>query len=133
MWITLRGVMTLARDPYVEHLETSVVEAGPQQAVVEQPDAPPLSNHVGVRHASALHAAGYEAARALVGKRAGSARAELVRSEIAYERPGMGPLTFTAEPEGDDWAGLTEVAVKVAGVDENGKRVAALTTVWKIS
>src|SRR5690242_2637394 len=125
--------MAVTRDPYVEHLETSVAEASPQRAVVDRPDAPPLSSRVGVRPAGSRHAAGYEAARALVGERCGSAEARLVQSEIAYERPGMGPLTFTAEPEGDDWDGLTEVVVKVTGVDESGKRVASLTTLWQIS
>ena len=41
-------------DPYVDHLDTTVIEAGPTRAVVEQPASPILGNHVGVRHASAF-------------------------------------------------------------------------------
>src|SRR5947209_19605713 len=88
-------------DTFVEYLETRVAESSPERVVVEQPDAPPLGNHVGVRHASALYAGAYEAARALVratlGDAADSARVALIASDINYSRVGMGDLTVVAE------------------------------------
>src|SRR2546423_1302564 len=98
------------RDPYADHLDTTVVDAGPARAVVEQPASPSLGNHVGVRHASALYTAGHAAARALVlaalGDRAGSAGLHLVESEIPYVHVGFGLIPTTAEPPRGGWYSL---------------------------
>jgi hypothetical protein len=128
------------QDQFVEYLDTRVVESSPAKVVVEQPDSPPLGNHVGVRHASALYAGGYEAARALVraalGESADTARVALIGTTIAYKRVGMGPLTFVAEPEGDGWDkaadGAGELTVSVIGTDQQGKEVASMTARWSV-
>jgi acyl-coenzyme A thioesterase PaaI-like protein len=128
-------------DRFIDWLETRVVESTPAKSVVQQPDAPPLGNHVGVRHASAIYAAAYEASRALVraalGERADSAPVALIGTSIAYTRVGMGPLTFVAEPEGDGWDtvadGAGELTVSVTGTDQNGKTVASMTARWSVS
>src|SRR5213080_1835085 len=94
-------------DPYAEHVLSRLVEAGPERAVVEQPPDPEVDNHVKVRHASALYAAAYEAARRLVlaalGERAASADVRLADSEIAYKQVGLGVITSTAVPDGPGW------------------------------
>jgi hypothetical protein len=97
--------------------------------VVEQPDEPELGNHVGIRHASALHAAAYGAGRALVLESAGDREVELASAEIAYVNVAMGPLRFVAEPrevpDGD-------FGTSVVGTDENGKTVVTVDAVWNV-
>lgn len=128
-------------DPYVDHLDTTVIDAAPTRAVVEQPASACLGNHVGVRHASALYTAGHAAARALVlaalGDRAGSAGLHLVESEIAYVHVGFGLITTTAEPAGGGWDSLdsdgpVDLDVSATGTDENGKTVVTLATRWRV-
>jgi hypothetical protein len=98
-----------------------------------------------VRHASALYAAGYEAARALVvaalGDDAPSRELHLVESTIAYKRVGLGPLTFTAEPAGAEWESPAasvdggtpaSLATNVVGLDEDGKEVVSLSLLWSV-
>ena len=128
------------QDPFAAAAEVRVAEASADRAVVEQPALRHLDNHVGVRHASALFTAGYEAARALVGAAVPgrSARAELVESECAYVNVGFGLITTTATPKGDGWDALAtgapaEVEVAVAGVDEAGKTVVELTHRWRVA
>jgi hypothetical protein len=132
-------------DPYVAHLDTTVIDAAPTRAVVEQPASVCLGNHVGVRHASALYTAGHAAARALLlaalGDRAGSAGLHLVESEIAYVHVGFGLITTTAEPAGGGWDSLdadlasdrvAELEASAAGTDENGKTVVTVSTRWRV-
>jgi hypothetical protein len=123
-------------DPFVGYLDTRVVEATPQRAVVEQPDFKPLGNHVGVRHASALYAAGFEAGRALVlaalGDRAQSVDIELAGSDTNYTFVAMGPLEFVAEPDGDWSDGAGELTTRVTGTDQNGKTVCTLVARWRV-
>lgn len=96
-----------------------MIACGPERATVVQPPAPELENHVGVRHASALHAAGYAAARALAEAAVGShARLRLKRSEIAYKAMGLGRLETVAEPADEGW----EAAIERLG-DGDGKSV----------
>lgn len=140
------AVETTARDPFVAYCETRIAEATPIRCVVEQPDAPPLTNHVGVRHASVLHAGGYEAARGLaqvaLGDDAAAARLQLAETQIAYKHVAIGPTVFTAEPAGGDWDSIREklaaghsarLAAAVTGTDDNGKTVVSLTVVWSVA
>jgi hypothetical protein len=129
-------------DPYATHCRATVLEAGPERAVVEQPADPEVDNHVKVRHASALYTAAFEAARQLVlaalGDRAADAEVKLADSEIAYTQVGLGMLTSTAEPAGGDWAKLDaewpiELDANVVTTDPEGKSVVTLTTRWSIS
>src|SRR5213080_3819500 len=99
-------------DPYAEHVLSRLVEATPGRAVVEQPMEPEVDNHVKVRHASALYAAAYEAARQLLiaalGDQADSVEVRLADSEIRYAAVGLGTLTSTAEPQGEGWSSLRD-------------------------
>lgn len=127
---------------FADYLSVRTVSRTPEEVVVEQPDEPELGNHVGVRHASALHAACHEASRQLVGAALGEeellAGAELVVSDIEYKRVAMGPLRFVASRAGDGWAELERahaaeaVGVAVSGFDESGKEVASFTAEWRV-
>jgi hypothetical protein len=136
----------MGNDAYAAYCRTTVVEAGPARAVVEQPPDPEVDNHVKVRHASALYAASYEAARQLVlaalGERAASAEMRLADSEIAYKQVGLGVVTSTAVPEGPGWDTLAadldggedvQLDCTVDSLDPGGKTVVTLTTRWAIS
>lgn len=133
-------------EPFVSYARATVTEARPARVVVEQPAAPELDNHVGVRHASALHSAGYEASRALVAAAAGGiweGQIRLEQSEIEYVAVGLGKLTTCAEPTGDGWDRLsTEPAealarltltASVTTTNEEGKVVARLELSWTLS
>ena len=124
------------------YLSVRAVSRAAEEVVVEQPDEPELGNHVGVRHASALHAACHEAARELVAQAAGEGQppavSELVESDIEYKRVAMGPLRFVARRAGGDWAEAEQagsaqaLGVAVSGFDEAGKEVAAFTATWRV-
>jgi acyl-coenzyme A thioesterase PaaI-like protein len=128
-------------DPFVAATGSRVLAADPNRAVVEQPGLAELENHVGVRHASALHAAAYEASRALVAaalEARGGGTMRLAATEIAYLAVGTGTLRSVAEPAGASWAELlaadeAELACAVATQDEAGKTVAELTAVWAVA
>lgn len=129
-------------DSFAAAAGCEVVAAGPQEAVVEQAALAELDNHVGVRHASALHAAGYAASRALVAAAlaqvGGAPAVRLARTEIAYTAVGIGPLRTVAEPSGAAWDDLlseseAELACAVTTRDEAGKAVAELTVIWAVS
>jgi hypothetical protein len=129
-------------DPFVAATGVRLRSAGPRRAVVEQAALPELDNHVGVRHASALHAAGYAASRALVAaalaERGEGATARLAGTEIAYTAVGIGPLQTVAEPTGTSWEELlgadeAELACAVTTRDKSGKAVAELTAIWAVS
>lgn len=118
----LRGVT----EPFIDYVRARVVSADASQAVVEQPADEELANHVGVRHASALNAAAYEASRALVAEAAGpGAAVRLVESEIAYKAVAIGPIVTTAEFESRD-----ELVVLATSRNEKGKTVVTLKSRW---
>ena len=128
-------------DALIDYLDTRVVDATATAATVEQPDSPPLNNHVGVRHASALYAGGYAAARALVDAALADRReaweVALAGSSVSYTRVGMGLLTFRASPEGEGWDVLgeqaTRVSAVVSGTDDKGKDVVTGNVSWAVS
>ncbi len=131
----------LPADPFLAASGCEVVAAGPNRAVVEQAALAELDNHVGVRHASALHAAGYAASRALVAAleaHGGAPAMRLVRTEIAYTAVGLGPLQTVAEPADPGWGDLggdgeAELPCTVTTRDEAGKKVAELTITWAVT
>lgn len=138
------SVEAVGPDPFVTQTQSRLVEASPRRAVVEQPAAAALDNHVGVRHASALHAAGYEASRALLSASLdgpGRRDLSLVESEIEYTAVGLGPLTTVAEPAGDNWTRLGDLTeggrvtldTAVTTSDAEGKPVARLRLSWSVS
>lgn len=137
---------SIPHDPFVEHAETRLVELSPAHAVVEQPAATFLDNHVGVRHASALFTAGHEAARALVlgrlGDDAPGARAELVQSDVRYTNVGFGTVVSDAEPVGEEWETLAatiaagqpvELLARVTGRNDAGKTVFTVDDRWSVA
>jgi hypothetical protein len=101
------GVGEKRLEPFLRSAGVRLTDCGPDRATVVQPSLPELENHVGVRHASALHAAGYAAARALSEAAAATAarpaRLRLKQSAIAYKAMGLGELETIAEPD-EDWA-----------------------------
>jgi len=109
------GVSENGLEPFLRMAGVQLGSCGPDRATVVQPPVPELENHVGVRHASALHAAGYAAARALaeaaIAAAGSSARLRLKQSEIAYKAMGLGSLETVAEPADEEW----EAAI--AGLD----------------
>ena len=137
----------LDEDPFLEFALSNVVEADDRHAVAEQRPAPELDNHAGVRHAGALFTVGYAASQALVAasleSKAGSAKAQMVESEIAYEKVVAGQLvTATAEPSGDDWDSLlarisdgeaVQLPTSVTLRNEDGKTVTAMTVCWQVT
>jgi acyl-coenzyme A thioesterase PaaI-like protein len=124
------------KDPYSARTLCRVLEATATRAVVEQPMEPEIDNHVKVRHASALYAAAYEAARQLLVAGLGdSVEVRLADSEIKYLAVGLGTLTSTAEPVGDGWEKLGEggeVESLVTTKDPDGKTVTTLSVRWQI-
>ncbi len=132
-------------DPFVEHTYARVVEAGPERAVVEQPPARALDNHLAVRHASALYAAAYEASRTLV-LAAAAATGERVtiaprRSELVYKAMPLGSIRSTATPAGPGWNTLAadlrggaavELATTVESTNEEGKAVVNVELSWRV-
>ena len=136
----------IENDAYAAYCRATVVDAGAERAVVQQPPDPEVDNHVKVRHASALYAAAYEAARQLVlaalGERAASADVRLADSEIAYKQVGLGVITSSAAADGPGWdtiaadldaGGEVQLDCTVDSVDPGGKTVVTLTTRWAIS
>jgi len=134
-------------DPFLEFAGSNVVEADARHAVAQQCPAPELDNHAGVRHAGALFTVGYAASRALVAaaleSKAESAKAQMVDSEIAYEKLVSSELvTASAEPAGDDWESLlarisdgeaVKLPTSVTLRNEEGKTVTAMTVCWQVT
>lgn len=133
-------------DPFVERSGVRPVEVGAARAVVEQPAHESLNNHVGIRHASALYAAVYEASRVLVlaalGDGPDGRELTLAHSVIDYEHMPLGVITTTAEPDGGAWSSLAadaaaneRVALGVLAIsaDDRGRTVATMRAEWIVS
>ena len=131
-------------DPFLDFAGTSIVEAGPRQAVARQKAATELENHAGVRHAGALFAVGYAASRALVvaalGPDAEAAELRVVESEVEFTKAASGGITATAEPVGD-WestisglfgGGEGELRSSVQLRSEEGRIVTSMTVCWGV-
>jgi Domain of unknown function (DUF4442) len=129
-------------EPFLAMAGVRMADCDSDRAVVIQPPVPELENHVGVRHASALHAAGYAAglalAEAAVAGLDRDVRLRLQGSEIAYKAMGLGELETVAEPAGGWGAQLeqlragspVELACTATTTNAEGKAVAELTLTW---
>lgn len=133
-------------DPLIEFAGCTVVEADAGHAVARQPAAPELGNHIGARHAGALFTVGYAASRALVaaamGPRAEDLNAQMVESEVVYEKlAGAETVAATAEPAADDWqmqlnrvsegeAADLQTAVTLRNEDE--KTIMVMSVRWQV-
>lgn len=113
--------------------------------MVLQPPARKLDNYLGVRHAGMLFAVGYEASRALLAAAledyAGLDEVRLLDSEVAYEKPAVGPVTATAEPATEDWDLLrsqigdgqaARLPIAVTLRNDDGQTVSAMSVCWQI-
>lgn len=131
-------------DRLLEHAASQVLEADSHHAVVEQRPDPGLDNHIGVRHAGALFAVGYEASRALIraalAESADSSDVQMVDSDVIYEKPALGSVTATAEPAADDWDALlsrvaggqsAKLPTSVLLRNEQGATVTSMTVCWQ--
>ncbi|HEX2393414.1 MAG TPA: DUF4442 domain-containing protein [Solirubrobacterales bacterium] len=130
-------------EPFLAMAGVRVSACGPERAIVTQPATAELENHVAVRHASALNAAGYAAARALAGAAVAAsgsdAELRLRHSEIAYKAMGLGELATVAEPADEGWEAAIEqlrggevVALRCVVItrNEQGQVVAELSVEW---
>jgi len=130
-------------EPFLASAGVRMADCDSGRAVVLQPPVPELENHVGVRHASALHAAGYAAGQALVEAAVAELEEDvelrLQGSEIAYKAMGLGELETVAEPAGGGWEGeleqlragsSVELTCTAATTNAEGKAVAELTLTW---
>jgi acyl-coenzyme A thioesterase PaaI-like protein len=135
----------LENDPYAERAHSTIVEAGPERAVVEQPGLRELDNHLGIRHASALYTCMYAAARALmlasVAELDGAGEARIEESTTAYPFVPVGLITNVATRTGDGWESAASelaagraarVGVAVDSTNEDGRTVSTLETTWAI-
>ena len=111
--------MQIANDPYADRAQSTIAEASPERAVVEQPGLRELDNHLGIRHASALYTSMYAAARALVRAAVqdlpGAGEARIESSSTKYPFVPVGLITNTAERSGDGWDLLADAIGAVAG------------------
>ena len=136
---------TVTNDPYAERAHSTLVEATPERAVVEQPGLRELDNHLGIRHASALYTCMYAAARGLVlaatAEIDGAGEARLEESTTAYPFVPVGLITNTATRSEEGWASAAatladgkaaRVGVEVDATNEDGRTVATLATTWSI-
>jgi len=133
-----------AGDGFVEASAVELTECRADRVVAAQQPLPELENHVGVRHASALHAAGFAASRALIETAlagCGPLALRLLDSEIAYQAMGQGPLLTVAEPAGEEWGAAAgrlragepvELTCAVRTDDEAGRRVVSLQLRWAV-
>jgi hypothetical protein len=133
-------------EPFLTAAGVQVAECEGDRTVVLQAPLSELENHVGVRHASALHTAGYAAGLALVEAAVAGLGIEadlrLQSSEIAYKAMGLGELETVARPGGEGWEGELERLCSGAGVElvctatttnAESKAVAELTLTWLAS
>jgi acyl-coenzyme A thioesterase PaaI-like protein len=135
----------IPRERFGEHVHARLLAAGPERSVVVQPDDPELTNHIGVRHAGALYAGAYEAARSLVlaslGELAAGARLTVAESRIAYEAMGVGAVTSVAAARGEAWktarqelaSGLpVTLDSAVVSTGPGGETVVTLDLTWRV-
>jgi Domain of unknown function (DUF4442) len=133
-------------EPFLVMAGVRVSACSLERAIVTQPATAELENHVAVRHASALYAAGYAAARALavaaIAAAGTDAKLRLRQSEIAYKSMGVGELETVSEPAGEGWEAAIEqlrggdpVALRCAVTtrNEQGQVVAELSVEWGVA
>ncbi|MER7156317.1 DUF4442 domain-containing protein [Streptomyces lydicus] len=138
------GEMMAASVPMVRTLNLEFTETTAERAVVRMPDQPDFHNHVGGPHAGAMFTLAESASGAIVmtafGSQLGRAVPLAVRSEIAYKKLAMGPVTATAElgrPVADVIAELDagerpEFPVNVSITREDGAVTGEMSIVWTL-
>jgi hypothetical protein len=123
----------LATDLLAERAGTHVVEATSERAIVVQADAPALSNHVGVRHASAVYLAALAAAQRLVTavtpERWEDSEARLIECDMRYGAVPTGTIVFTAVCAEGSVVDEGDVRVRVVA-EVDGREVATMSARW---
>ncbi|WP_432034813.1 DUF4442 domain-containing protein [Streptomyces cucumeris] len=138
------GEMLAATVPMVRTLNLEIVEATAENAVLRLPDQPDFHNHVGGPHAGAMFTLAESASGAIViaafGDQLGRAVPLAVRSEIAFKKLAMGPVTATARlgrPVADVIAELDagerpEFPVNVEITREDGAVTGEMSITWTL-
>ncbi|MEV4443034.1 DUF4442 domain-containing protein [Streptomyces sp. NPDC049577] len=112
------GEALAATVPMVRTLNLTFGEITAERAVLGLPDQPDFHNHVGGPHAGAMFTLAESASGAIVlaafGDQLSRAVPLAVRSEIAYKKLAMGPVTATAE--------LGRPAAEIVAELDEGKR-----------
>ncbi|MCP9207826.1 DUF4442 domain-containing protein [Streptomyces cucumeris] len=138
------GEMLAATVPMVRTLNLEIVEATAESAVLRLPDQPDFHNHVGGPHAGAMFTLAESASGAIViaafGDQLGRAVPLAVRSEIAFKKLAMGPVTATARlgrPVADVIAELDagerpEFPVNVEITREDGAVTGEMSITWTL-
>ncbi|MEV4740231.1 DUF4442 domain-containing protein [Streptomyces sp. NPDC049555] len=141
---TSTGDLLAATVPMVRTLNLEFEETGAERAVLRLPDQPAYHNHVGGPHAGAMFTLAESASGAIVlaafGDQLGRATPLAVRSEIAYKKLAMGPVTATAElgrPATEILAELDagarpEFPVRVSITREDGAETGEMTIWWTL-
>ncbi|WP_432585638.1 DUF4442 domain-containing protein [Streptomyces sp. HD1123-B1] len=138
------GEMLAATVPMVRTLNLEIVEATAESAVLRLPDQSDFHNHVGGPHAGAMFTLAESASGAIViaafGDQLGRAVPLAVRSEIAFKKLAMGPVTATARlgrPVADVIAELDagerpEFPVNVEITREDGAVTGEMSITWTL-
>jgi uncharacterized protein (TIGR00369 family) len=130
--------------PFAGHLNLEIATIAEGEAVVQLPERPELTNHIGTQHAGAL----FTVAEAASGAAFVGAFAERMRdvtplaksAEIDYELPARGQVTANAKLGMDrsealerlDAEGRVEFPCQVELFAGDGTRVATATVHWHV-
>ncbi|QKV91233.1 DUF4442 domain-containing protein [Streptomyces sp. NA02950] len=138
------GEMLAATVPMVRTLNLEIVEATADSAVLRLPDQSDFHNHVGGPHAGAMFTLAESASGAIVlaafGDQLARAVPLAVRSEIAFKKLAMGPVTATARlgrPVADVIAELDagerpEFPVNIEITREDGAVTGEMSITWTL-
>lgn len=130
--------------PFNSHLGLKYTEVGPGRGVVELPEDPRLTNHIGTQHAAGMFAAGEAASGgafiAAFSDLIGSIVPLAERADIAYKKVAEGPITaiatFTEDRAEIDnrlaAEGKARFPVSVELKDAAGTTVAEMTVHWYV-
>lgn len=138
------GELMATSVPMVATLNLEFTEANSERAVVRLPDQSAFHNHVGGPHAGAMFTLGESASGAIVmsafADQLSRAVPLAVRSDIAYKKLAMGPVTATAElgrPVADvvkelDAGERPEFPVEITITREDGAVTGEMTIIWTL-
>jgi acyl-coenzyme A thioesterase PaaI-like protein len=130
--------------PFNQHLGLTIEEVALGRGVVLLPDHPPLRNHTGTHHASALFAAGQAASAAAIAAvfvdRLDDLELLPQDSHVTYNKVARGPILATgvlgSDPQGllEELGreGCVEFTVDVSLTDGAKDTVATLTVRWLV-
>ncbi|MDX6589509.1 MAG: hypothetical protein QOI84_783 [Solirubrobacterales bacterium] len=130
--------------PFAGHLNLEIATIAEGEAVVQLPERPELTNHIGTQHAGALFTVAEAASgAAFIGafaERMNDVTPLAKRAEIDYELPARGQVTANAKLGMDrsealerlDAEGRVEFPCQVELFAGDGTRVATATVRWHV-